>query len=60
MKCLLLALGLALTCGVQAAHIPRTAEDLDVRKVWGLGWRVGTGGCGPGLRGGKKTWTTGV
>ncbi|CAN0517018.1 unnamed protein product [Rangifer tarandus platyrhynchus] len=34
-KCLLLALGLALACGVQAAHIPQTAEDLDVRKVAG-------------------------
>ncbi|XP_070328956.1 beta-lactoglobulin-2-like [Odocoileus virginianus] len=39
MKCLLLALGLALACGVQAAHIPQTAEDLDVRKVVGT-WHV--------------------
>lgn len=44
MNCLLLALGLALPCGVQDAHIPQTVEDLDIRKVWGLGWRVGTRG----------------
>ncbi|XP_055256018.1 beta-lactoglobulin-2-like [Moschus berezovskii] len=35
MRCLLLTLGLALACGVQAAHIPQTAEDLDIRKVAG-------------------------
>lgn len=37
MKCLLLTLGLALACPVQDAHIPQTVEDLDIRKVWGLG-----------------------
>ncbi|XP_068834476.1 beta-lactoglobulin-2-like [Capricornis sumatraensis] len=35
MKCLLLALGLALACGVQDAHIPQTVEDLDTRNVAG-------------------------
>ncbi|XDA73481.1 hypothetical protein R6Z07F_003705 [Ovis aries] len=33
MNCLLLALGLALPCGVQDAHIPQTVEDLDIRKL---------------------------
>lgn len=40
MKCLLLALGLALVCGLQAATIPPAMEDLDlskVRRFWG-GW----------------------
>ncbi|XP_040081668.1 LOW QUALITY PROTEIN: beta-lactoglobulin-2-like [Oryx dammah] len=41
MKCLLLALGLALTCGVQDAHIPQTVEDLDIRKVAGTWHPVG-------------------
>lgn len=60
MKCFLLALGLALACGIQAAYIPQMAEDLDIRKVWGLGWRVGTRCWGPGLRGGRKAWTAEV
>ncbi|XP_044782546.1 beta-lactoglobulin-2 [Bubalus bubalis] len=36
MKCFLLALGLALACGIQAAYIPQMAEDLDIRKVAGM------------------------
>ena len=60
MKCFLLALGLALACGIQAAYIPQMAEDLDIRKVWGLGWRVGARCWGPGLRGGRKAWTAEV
>ncbi|XP_030162388.2 beta-lactoglobulin-2 [Lynx canadensis] len=35
MKCLLLALGLALVCGLQAATVPLTIEDLDIRQVAG-------------------------
>ncbi|VFV38385.1 lacb2_felca ame: full=beta-lactoglobulin-2 [Lynx pardinus] len=35
MKCLLLALGLALVCGLQAATVPPTMEDLDIRQVAG-------------------------
>ena len=60
MKCFLLALGLALACGIQAAYIPQMAGDLDIRKVWGLGWRVGARGWGPGLRGDRKAWTAEV
>lgn len=38
MKCLLLALSVALVCGTQAKFMPRTTpEDLDVQKVWGEG-----------------------
>ncbi|XP_061287391.1 beta-lactoglobulin-2-like [Bos javanicus] len=33
MKCFLLALGLALACGIQAAYIPQMAGDLDIRKL---------------------------
>uniref|UniRef100_A0A8B9Y8G5 Lipocalin/cytosolic fatty-acid binding domain-containing protein n=1 Tax=Bos mutus grunniens TaxID=30521 RepID=A0A8B9Y8G5_BOSMU len=36
MKCFLLALGLALACGIQAAYIPQMAGDLDIRKVAGM------------------------
>ncbi|XP_007111119.2 glycodelin [Physeter macrocephalus] len=35
MMCLLLALGLALTCGTQAVNVIRTMEDLDIQKVAG-------------------------
>ncbi|XP_059869629.1 beta-lactoglobulin-2-like [Delphinus delphis] len=35
MKSLLLALGLALVCGAQAAHIPNKVEGLDIREVAG-------------------------
>lgn len=36
MKCLVLALSVALVCGTQAIFVPRTVpEDLDVQKVWG-------------------------
>ena len=42
MKCLLLSLGLALVCGLQAATLPPTMEDLDIRQVWACG--VGAGG----------------
>ncbi|XP_032274614.1 glycodelin [Phoca vitulina] len=35
MKCLLLALGLALVCGIQAIVIPQTMENLDLQKVAG-------------------------
>lgn len=36
MKCLVLALSVALVCGTQAIFVPRTIpEDLDVQKVWG-------------------------
>ncbi|XP_077609401.1 beta-lactoglobulin-2 [Crocuta crocuta] len=35
MQCLLLALGLALVCGVRAATVPQTAVDLDIRQVAG-------------------------
>uniref|UniRef100_A0A8C9JJF9 Lipocalin/cytosolic fatty-acid binding domain-containing protein n=1 Tax=Panthera tigris altaica TaxID=74533 RepID=A0A8C9JJF9_PANTA len=36
MKCLLLALGLALVCGLQAATVPPAMEDLDIRQVAGM------------------------
>lgn len=49
MKCLLLALSLALVCGTQAIFVPRTApEDINVQKVWGEGCCSGGdawGGC---------------
>ncbi|XP_035579607.1 beta-lactoglobulin-2-like [Zalophus californianus] len=35
MKCLLLALGLALVCGIQAIVVPQTTRALDIRKVAG-------------------------
>ncbi|XP_026961772.1 beta-lactoglobulin-like [Sagmatias obliquidens] len=35
MMCLLLALGLALTCGAQAVSVIRTMEDLDIQRVAG-------------------------
>ncbi|XP_035579584.1 beta-lactoglobulin-1-like [Zalophus californianus] len=35
MKCLLLALGLALVCGIQAIVVPQTMENLDLQKVAG-------------------------
>ncbi|XP_070451860.1 beta-lactoglobulin-1 [Equus przewalskii] len=35
MKCLLLALGLALMCGIQATNIPQTMQDLDLQEVAG-------------------------
>uniref|UniRef100_A0A667J2J8 Beta-lactoglobulin-1 n=1 Tax=Lynx canadensis TaxID=61383 RepID=A0A667J2J8_LYNCA len=35
MKCLPLALGLALVCGLQAATVPLTMEGLDLQKVAG-------------------------
>uniref|UniRef100_A0A8C3VQU9 Lipocalin/cytosolic fatty-acid binding domain-containing protein n=1 Tax=Catagonus wagneri TaxID=51154 RepID=A0A8C3VQU9_9CETA len=35
MRCLLLALCVALVCGVRAKHIPQKMEDLDKRKVAG-------------------------
>ncbi|XP_004423719.1 PREDICTED: glycodelin [Ceratotherium simum simum] len=35
MKCLLLALGVALVCGTQATSIPQTMKDLDLQKVAG-------------------------
>uniref|UniRef100_A0A8C9BDB9 Lipocalin/cytosolic fatty-acid binding domain-containing protein n=1 Tax=Phocoena sinus TaxID=42100 RepID=A0A8C9BDB9_PHOSS len=35
MMCLLLALGLALTCGTQAVNVIRTMEDLDIQRVAG-------------------------
>ncbi|XP_045879121.1 beta-lactoglobulin-2-like [Meles meles] len=36
MKCLQLALGLALVCGLQAIVIPQTMENLDLQKVAGM------------------------
>ncbi|XP_045669637.1 beta-lactoglobulin-2-like [Ursus americanus] len=36
MKCLLLALGLALMCGIQGIVIPQTPRALDIRKVAGM------------------------
>ena len=33
MKCLLLSLGLALVCGLQAATLPPTMDGLDLQKV---------------------------
>lgn len=54
MKCLLLALSVALVCGTQTRFIPRTTlQDLDVQKVWGEGaWQGGAwgGGCAAGGR----------
>lgn len=40
MKCLLLALGLALACGAQAIIVTQTMKDLDIQKVrgWLGGW----------------------
>lgn len=40
MKCLLLALGLALACGVQAIIVTQTMKGLDIQKVrgWPGGW----------------------
>ncbi|XP_005881895.1 PREDICTED: beta-lactoglobulin-like [Myotis brandtii] len=35
MKCLLLALSVALVCGTQDIFVPQTGEDLDVQKVAG-------------------------
>ncbi|XP_029067399.1 beta-lactoglobulin-1A/1C-like, partial [Monodon monoceros] len=35
MMCLLLALGLALTCGTQAVNVIRAMEDLDIQRVAG-------------------------
>ncbi|KAF4016795.1 hypothetical protein G4228_008464 [Cervus hanglu yarkandensis] len=35
MKCLLLALGLALACGAQAIIVTQTMKDLDIQKVAG-------------------------
>ncbi|XP_006739687.2 beta-lactoglobulin-2-like [Leptonychotes weddellii] len=35
MKCLPLALGLALVCGIQAIVVPQTMENLDLQKVAG-------------------------
>ncbi|XP_027950682.1 beta-lactoglobulin-1-like [Eumetopias jubatus] len=35
MKCLLLALGLALVCGIQAIVVPQTMENPDLQKVAG-------------------------
>ena len=47
MKCLLLALGLALMCGIQATNIPQTMQDLDLQEVRGwLGWAELWGGWG--------------
>ncbi|KAM5258905.1 beta-lactoglobulin-1-like [Hipposideros larvatus] len=41
MKCLLLALSVALVCGIQAKFMPRTTpEDLDVQKVAGTWYSV--------------------
>ncbi|XP_044120470.1 beta-lactoglobulin-2-like [Neovison vison] len=36
MKCLQLALGLALVCGLQAIVIPQATRNLDIRKVAGM------------------------
>ena len=40
MKCLLLALGLALACGTQAIIVTQTMKGLDIQKVrgWPGGW----------------------
>ena len=40
MKCLLLTLGLALACGIQAIIVTQTMKGLDIQKVrgWPGGW----------------------
>ncbi|XP_070287107.1 beta-lactoglobulin-like [Myotis yumanensis] len=42
MKCLLLALSVALVCGTQDMGVPQTMEDLDVQKVAGTWYSVAT------------------
>lgn len=69
MKCLLLALGLALVCGTQAIFVPQNIKDLDLQKMWGQGlfvpqnvedldvqkvWGQGKAGAGGGLQGGQE------
>uniref|UniRef100_A0A452VDG0 Lipocalin/cytosolic fatty-acid binding domain-containing protein n=1 Tax=Ursus maritimus TaxID=29073 RepID=A0A452VDG0_URSMA len=36
MKCLLLALGLALTCGIQGIDVSQTVQNMDLQKVAGM------------------------
>lgn len=69
MKCLLLALGLALVCGAQAIFVPQNSKDLDIQKMWEQGFFVpqnvenldvqkvrgrGMAGAGGGLQGGRE------
>ncbi|XP_036162842.1 beta-lactoglobulin-like [Myotis myotis] len=42
MRCLLLALSVALVCGTQDMGVPQTREDLDVQKVAGTWFSVAT------------------
>ena len=47
MRCLLLAVCVALACGAQGIYVPQTRANLDVQKVWGQGhsaWVAGVGG----------------
>lgn len=47
MKCLLLALGLALACGIQGIDVPQSVQNMDLQKVGGrLGWGVSCRGAG--------------
>ena len=55
MKCLLLALGLALVCGAQAAAVPQTMENLDLPKVGGRPGGEPQGGRGGGASGGRTS-----
>ncbi|XP_034519642.1 beta-lactoglobulin-1-like [Ailuropoda melanoleuca] len=36
MKCLLLALGLALACGIQGIDVPQSVQNMDLQKVAGM------------------------